>query len=73
MIGDQGAAVITPAPAHQTGFVARHPLLSKPGEVYQNTNHHGVVKVAAATVIGIPWGILGETKQIICGCDPACR
>ena len=48
-------------------FVDRHPLLSKPREVYQNSGNNKVVKVAGATLVGIPLGIFGELKQIVIG------
>jgi hypothetical protein len=56
--------------ARPVTFVDRHPLLSKPRDVYHNTNHHKVVRVAAATVVGVPVGVVCETGQIIKGCPP---
>ncbi|QDV37948.1 hypothetical protein [Tautonia plasticadhaerens] len=48
----------------------RHPLFRKPAEYYQSAGPSPVRKVAAATVIGIPAGILGEMRQIVVGCPP---
>ncbi len=59
------AVPVRPAPA--VGFVDRHPLFSKPRDYYDNSGKNKVVKVAAATVIGIPAGIFGELKQIVVG------
>ena len=51
-------------------FADRHPLLRKPAEYYQSAGPSPARKVAAATVIGIPAGILGEMRQIVVGCPP---
>jgi hypothetical protein len=56
------------APARNVTWVDRHPLFSKPRDIYEKTNNNSpVVKTAAATVIGIPSGILGELRQIVVG------
>lgn len=74
----EGVAVDdTSVPGHagasppRVGFVDRHPLFSKPRAVYQNTNQPPVTKAAAATVVGIPLGVVGEVGQIIGGRPPA--
>lgn len=51
-------------------FVDRHPLLRKPVEYYEMTGPKKVHRLAAATFIGVPAGVLGEARQIIVGCPP---
>lgn len=51
-------------------FVDRHPLLRKPVEHYAMAGPKKVHRLAAATFIGIPAGVLGEARQIIVGCPP---
>ncbi|RUL84325.1 hypothetical protein [Tautonia sociabilis] len=51
-------------------FVDRHPMLRKPVEYYQSTGTGTAGKVAAAALIGVPAGILGEMRQIVVGCPP---
>ncbi|WP_169974234.1 hypothetical protein [Tautonia rosea] len=51
-------------------FVDRHPLLRKPVEYYQTAKPHPAHRLASATFIGVPAGILGEMRQIIVGCPP---
>ena len=48
-------------------FVDRHPLLYKPKEMYDKSGNNTIVKVAGATLVGIPVGIYGELKQIVIG------
>ncbi|GAC1474604.1 MAG: hypothetical protein NVSMB9_25290 [Isosphaeraceae bacterium] len=54
-------------PARSTAWVDRHPLFSKPRDYYDKSGNNRVVKTAAATVIGIPAGLLGELRQIVVG------
>jgi hypothetical protein len=65
-----GLVVETP-PARTVGVVERHPLLSKPREMYEKSGNNTVVKVGAATLVGVPMGIYGELKQIVVGRPPA--
>ncbi len=65
-----GETVVDAAPPKSMTWVDRHPLFSQPREYYQSTNRNVVVKTAAATVIGIPAGFIGEVKQIVVGQDP---
>ena len=51
-------------------FVDRHPLLRTPVEVYESHGSKPVCKAAAAAVIGVPLGVVGEIRQIIVGCPP---
>jgi hypothetical protein len=51
-------------------FIDRHPLLSKPREFYEDTDYNPIVKTAAAVVIGVPAGIVGEVRQIVAGPRP---
>ncbi len=68
--GDPEVAIVErarPVP-RSSSFVDRHPLLSRPRDYYENTGgKNKATKTAAATVIGIPAGILGELKQIVVG------
>lgn len=57
-------------PPRKVAWYDRHPLTRKPMEVYQNTGKGPVVKTAAATFVGVPWGIGGEVVQIFRGCPP---
>lgn len=72
VLPDEGAGTLTdpvviePAPA-QVGLVDRHPLFRKPMEYYNSSGDNVVVKAAAATVVGIPAGVLGEVRQIVVG------
>ena len=63
---EPGVIVEKPPPA-PPAFVERHPLLYKPREIYNNSGSNKVVKVAGATIVGIPMGIAGELKQIVVG------
>ncbi len=47
------------------------PLLRKPQQYYDNTKSNKVVKTAAAAVVGVPAGIVGELKQIVVGAPTA--
>jgi hypothetical protein len=64
--GGSGFVVSKPPPA-EISVVDRHPLLSKPREVYNNAGNNKIVKVAGATIVGVPMGIAGEIRQIIVG------
>ncbi len=68
--GAVDGAIVDPAAGHPVTFVDRHPILSKPRDVYHNTNHHGVVKAAAATVVGVTMGVVCEVGQVFKGCPP---
>ena len=56
-----------PLPPPRAAWVERHPLFSKPREIYDTAGNNRVVKVAGATIVGIPMGIAGELKQIVVG------
>jgi hypothetical protein len=63
-----------PAPVKNVTWVDRHPLFYKPRDMYDKVeNNSPVVKTAAAAVIGIPSGILGELRQIVVGAPPRPR
>ena len=73
---EPGVSVVEPGGGSSSGssattrtvsVVDRHPLLRKPKEYYDNTNSNKVVKTAAAAVVGVPAGIVGEIKQIVVG------
>ena len=62
-----GVVVQKPAAGGAVAFVERHPLLYKPKEMYENSGNNTIVKVAGATLVGIPVGIFGELRQIVVG------
>ena len=65
-----GTSVVqAPAPRSVT-FIERHPLFYKPRDYYESSGTNGVVKTAAAVVVGVPAGIVGEIKQIVVGTPP---
>jgi hypothetical protein len=51
-------------------FVDRHPIFSRPRDLYESSGDNVIVKGAAATVVGIPAGVFGEMKQIVVGRQP---
>jgi hypothetical protein len=57
----------TVTPPKTVTWVDRHPLFSKPRDYWETSGDNKVVKVAAATLVGVPAGIYGEVKQIIVG------
>jgi hypothetical protein len=69
--GDPAPGVVAVQPARTVTIVDRHPLLSKPRQYYESSGNNTAVKVAAATVVGIPAGIVGELRQIVVGSAPA--
>jgi hypothetical protein len=66
---EPGSTVVEAPPqtAPKWSFVDRHPLFSKPRDLYESSGNNYIVKTAAATVIGIPAGLFGEIKQIVVG------
>jgi hypothetical protein len=73
LAGEPGAGGLverTPPPPPQETFVDRHPLFSKPREYYDTSGNNTLVKVAGATIVGIPVGIFGELRQIVVGQPP---
>lgn len=68
-LGEETAppTIVEAPPARELGFADRHPLLFKPREYYETSGGGKVGKVASATVIGVPAGIIGEVKQIVVG------
>lgn len=70
---DGGATVVEANPSQTLTFVDRHPLLSKPRDYFESSGDNKIVKSAAAVVVGIPAGIIGELKQIVDGRTPAPR
>ena len=69
--GTAPSTVVETPPARAVGFVDRHPLFTKPREYYDSSGTNPVVKAAAATVVGIPAGLVGEIRQIVVGAPPA--
>ena len=70
---DPSAIVEKPLPPPRAAWAERHPLFSKPREVYNGAGNNKVVKVAGATLVGIPMGIAGELRQIVVGQPAAPR
>jgi hypothetical protein len=62
---DDGAKVVSNSGS--PSWVDRHPLLYKPRDYYETSGDNKIVKTAAATVIGIPAGVVGELRQIVTG------
>ncbi len=60
-------SIVETAPPRTVTFADRHPLFSKPRYYYDSTGKNKVAKVAAATVIGVPAGLVGEFRQIFRG------
>jgi hypothetical protein len=71
--GEQGTIVGETTPPKTASWVDRHPLFTKPRQYYDNSGSNKVVKTAAAAVIGVPAGIVGEIKQIVVGAPPEPR
>jgi hypothetical protein len=68
MPGDPQPGVVVQKPVGgSVAFVERHPLLYKPKEMYESSGNNTLVKVAGATLVGIPVGIFGELRQIVVG------
>jgi hypothetical protein len=70
LVPDDGTTVVVAPPPSSDGWAERHPLVMKPKQYYDNTQGNKFVKGAAATVIGVPAGLLGEMKQIVVGRAP---
>ena len=66
-LGNSAVVAVDPAPPRQVTFADRHPVFSKPREVYDNTQGNKFTKTAAGAVLGVPMGIGGEIKQIFVG------
>ncbi len=66
---DEGGSgfVVSKPPPPEVGVVERHPLLYKPREIYNSAGNNKIVKVAGATIVGVPMGIAGEIRQILVG------
>jgi hypothetical protein len=71
--GTDPAVVAGAPPARPAAFADRHPLFTKPREYYEISGENKLIKVGAATLVGIPAGILGEMRQIVIGQPPATR
>lgn len=71
--GEPGTIVEKPPRPPRAEWVDRHPLFTRPREVYESSGNNRVVKVAGATIVGIPMGIAGELRQIVVGSPPATR
>ena len=65
--GSEPGSSVAAAPSTSAGWVDRHPLFSKPRDMYASTNSNKIVKTAAAAVVGVPVGFFGEIRQIVVG------
>jgi len=70
LMPNDGTTVVVAPPATSSAWAERHPLVMKPKQYYDNTQGNKLVKGAAATVIGVPAGLLGEMRQIVTGRSP---
>jgi hypothetical protein len=68
--GSSAVAATPPARGQSMTFVDRHPLFSKPRDLYESSGDNVIVKGAAATLVGIPVGVFGEMRQIVVGRPP---
>lgn len=60
-------ARLAAAPPMPDSIVDNHPLLSRPREYYDSSGNNKIVKTAAAVIVGVPAGIVGELRQIVRG------
>jgi hypothetical protein len=65
VVASEGATV------RNVSFVDRHPLFSRPRDYYESSGSNKAIKTAAAVVVGVPAGIVGELKQIVVGAPAA--
>ncbi len=66
-LGDSTIVSADPPASKTLAFADRHPVISKPREVYDSTQGGKFTKTAAGAFIGVPMGIGGEIKQIFVG------
>jgi hypothetical protein len=60
-------------PPKSVTWVDRHPLFYKPRDYYDSSGNNTLVKVGAATFVGVPVGFFYEVKQIVIGNSPEPR
>jgi hypothetical protein len=60
-------------PPKTVTWVDRHPLFYKPRDYYDTSGSNTLVKVGAATFVGVPVGMFYEVKQMIVGVPPEPR
>ena len=65
--GVEPGSSIAAAPSSSPAWVDRHPLFSKPRDMYASTNSNKAVKTVAAASVGVPVGVFGEIRQIVVG------
>jgi len=66
-------ALLESPPAREMTYVDRHPIFSKPRDYWEGAGDNKLVKAAAATLVGVPVGIVSEVRQIVLGSPPATR
>lgn len=67
VIEEDPADQLAVAPPMTDSIVENHPLLSRPRDYYESSGNNKIVKTAAAVVVGVPAGIVGELRQIVRG------
>jgi len=60
-------------PVRSVTWVDRHPLFYKPRDYYDTAGNNTLVKVGAATFVGVPVGLFYEMKQVVVGIPPEPR
>jgi hypothetical protein len=60
-------------PPKTVTWVDRHPLFYKPRDYYDSSGNNTLVKVGAATFVGVPVGFFYEVKQMVQGTPPEPR
>ena len=60
-------------PPKTVTWVDRHPLFYKPRDYYDSSGNNTLVKVGAATFVGVPVGFFYEIKQVVQGNSPEPR
>jgi hypothetical protein len=60
-------------PPRSVTWVDRHPLFYKPRDYYDSSGNNTLVKIGAATFVGVPVGFFYEVKQIVAGTSPEPR
>ncbi|MFO0958509.1 MAG: hypothetical protein U0800_13955 [Isosphaeraceae bacterium] len=72
---EPGGSVAAASPpsvvARAPSWVDRHPMFSKPRQMYESTNGNAVVKSGSAVLVGVPVGVVGEIRQVFTGNQPS--
>lgn len=67
-IPGEPVVVAPPSEVSSMAFVDRHPMFSKPRDMY-NSDPDGnkLLRTTKAAFVGVPMGIVGEVRQIVVG------